>query len=108
MCAGGIVAFDLFHQYVKWEVHLELTTDTIEYRAYIFTPPSIVDIDEDGLMEIVVGTSQGFLYVLNHDGSNRNGWPIQMGQIEGQVLVDDINGDGEIEIVAGNFWMWKS
>ncbi|GMH39270.1 hypothetical protein BSKO_07168 [Bryopsis sp. KO-2023] len=100
--ANGLVVFDLFHKTIKWSLHLELTTDTIDYRAYIFGRPTVVDIDEDGFMEIIVGTSQGFLYVLDHKGRNREGWPIQMGQIEGQVLVADVNGDGEIEIVAAD------
>lgn len=93
--------YDLQRRTLEWQVQLEQTTNTIEYRAYIFTPPTIVDIDQDGFMEIVVGTSQGFVYVLNHKGENREGWPIQMGQVEGKILVDDVNGDGFVEIVAG-------
>lgn len=48
-----------------------------------------------------MGTSMGFLYVLGHDGKPRAGWPLQMGEIQGQALVVDINNDGEVEIVVG-------
>ena len=29
---------------------------------------------------------QGFLYVLDHKGETQEGWPIQMGEIQGQVI----------------------
>ncbi len=34
-------------------------------------------------------------------GTPLPGWPIQMGDIQGQPLVADINNDGELEVVAG-------
>lgn len=34
-------------------------------------------------------------------GTPLPGWPIQMGEIQGQPLVADINNDGELEVVAG-------
>ena len=34
-------------------------------------------------------------------GSTLEGWPIQMGEVQGQVLVGDLNSDGEVEIFAG-------
>ena len=43
----------------------------------------------------------GFLYVLNAKGQPRDGWPIQMGEIQGQALVADLNNDGKLEIFAG-------
>ncbi len=99
----------------------------------------------DGHLEVVVGTSMGFLYVLSgKTGSPLPGWPIQvcaralhrvarscpgqeharcaaspepsrlartlrgknpnhtqMGEVQGQALVLDVNGDGLNEVVAG-------
>ncbi|CAD7696447.1 unnamed protein product [Ostreobium quekettii] len=100
--ASGIVVFDLYHKYVKWTAHLDLSSDKTKFRAYLYTAPTVVDIDGDGNMEVVVGTSYGFLYVLDHLGSSRQGWPKQMAGIEGQALVADLNGDGEVEIFAGD------
>lgn len=34
-------------------------------------------------------------------GSTLEGWPIQMGEVQGQVFVADLNSDGEVEIFAG-------
>ena len=55
---------------------------------------AVVDLDRDGKMEIALGTSVGFLYVLRHDGSTARGWPKQMGEIQAQVAVADLTGTG--------------
>lgn len=36
--------------------------------------------------------SQGFLYVLNHKGETREGWPIQMGDIQAGAAVTELYG----------------
>eukprot|EP00951_Prasinocladus_malaysianus_P003534 scaffold24879_cov34-Prasinocladus_malaysianus.AAC.1 len=41
---------------------------------------------------------QGFLYVLEADGEPREGWPVQMGEIQSQPVVADVNGDGFMEV----------
>lgn len=83
---------------VKWTQHLDLSTDFTKYRAYIYSSPTVVDIDNDGNLEIIVGTSVGFLYVLDNTGQPREGWPVQMGEIQGQPLAADLNGDGFMEV----------
>lgn len=35
---------------------------------------------------------QGFLYVLNHKGETREGWPIQMGDIQAGAAVTELYG----------------
>jgi len=54
-------------------------------------------------MEVILGTSVGFVYVLDSWGSPRPGWPLQMGEVQGQVLVADLNGDGWLEVFAGGW-----
>lgn len=101
--ASGVVVLDLDPHsgfQVKWKQHLDLTTDHLQYRAYVYSSPTLADLDGDGTMEVIIGTSVGFLYVLNADGQPRPGWPIQMGEIQGQVAVADVNDDGFAEIVA--------
>lgn len=100
--AGAIVVFDLHSKTLKWQQHLDLSTDTTTFRAYMYSSPTLVDIDADGKLEVVVGTSMGFLYVLGADGRCRENWPVQMGEIQGQPLVADLNGDGDIEIFAAD------
>ena len=55
--AGAIVVFDLHHRQVKWTQHLDLSTDLTSYRAYIYSAPVLADLDNDGKLEVVVGTS---------------------------------------------------
>ena len=45
-----------------------------------------MDIDGDfGPMEIILGTSAGNLYILDHEGNVKDGWPKSSGSIHGQV-----------------------
>jgi hypothetical protein len=44
-------------RFIKWSQHLDLTTDFTKYRAYVYSSPTLADINRDGKMEIVVGTS---------------------------------------------------
>ena len=55
--AGGIVVFDLMLRQVKWSQHLDLSTDHTQFRAYIYSSPTLIDLDADGQLEIIVGTS---------------------------------------------------
>lgn len=58
--------FDLRTKLFKWQQHLDQTTATTKFTAHMFSSPTLVDLDADGKMEIVVGTSVGFVYVLDH------------------------------------------
>ena len=60
------MVFDLRSKLIKWSQHLDLTTDTTRFKAHIFSPPTLVDVNHDGKLEIIVGTSVGFVYILDH------------------------------------------
>ena len=66
----------------------------------MYSSPTIVDVDHDGKLEIIVGTSVGFVYVLNSQGSVLPGWPVQMGEVQAQVAVADVDGDSYLELAA--------
>ena len=98
--AGGVVVFDLDKAMscgdmwrckpMKWSVHLDLTTDAAKLRAYIYSAPTLIDLDADGSLEVIVGTSVGFIYVLNAAGETLPGFPVQIGEIQGQVAAEDV------------------
>ena len=99
--ANAVVVVDYETLATKWTTQLDLSTDAVTYKAFAYSAPTVVDLDGDGVLEIVLGTSVGFLYVLSGaDGSVKKGWPKQMAEIQGQVSVADLTGDGSPEIVA--------
>lgn len=55
--AGAVVVFSLHTRQIKWIQHLDLSTDHTLYRAYIYSAPTLADLDGDGKLEVIVGTS---------------------------------------------------
>ncbi|WOL02009.1 protein DEFECTIVE IN EXINE FORMATION 1 isoform X1 [Canna indica] len=110
--ASGIVVFNLDTKQVKWTADLDLSVDSGNFRAYIYSSPTVVDLDGDGNMDILVGTSYGLFYILDHHGKVRNKFPLEMAEIQAPVVAADINDDGKIEIVTadthGNVAAWTS
>lgn len=60
---------------------------------------SLSDIDGDGYQEIMYCMQDGSLSALNHDGTTCGGFPIKFGTNSfSQPAIDDIDGDGKLEI----------
>lgn len=110
--ASSIVVFNLDTKQVKWTRDLDLSTDTSTFRAYIYSSPTVVDLDGDGNLDILVGTSFGLFYVMDHQGKIREKFPLEMAEIQGAVVAADINDDGKIELVTtdthGNVAAWTA
>ncbi|KAJ0244275.1 Protein DEFECTIVE IN EXINE FORMATION 1 [Hirschfeldia incana] len=110
--ASSIVVFNLETKQVKWVKELDLSTDNANFRAYIYSSPTVVDLDGDGYLDILVGTSFGLFYAMDHRGNIREKFPLEMAEIQGAVVAADINDDGKIELVTtdshGNVAAWTT
>lgn len=69
-------------------------------------------LDADATLEVAISSQDGKLYVFNHDGTLRPGWPQYMGDALwpdqwvnqcSSPAVHDLNNDGTPEIIVGNF-----
>lgn len=60
--------FNLDTKQVKWTADLDLSVDSGNFRAYVYSSPTVVDLDGDGTLDILVGTSYGLFYIFDHHG----------------------------------------
>jgi len=68
--------------------------------------PALADFDGDNELEIVAVAIHGYdfgqIHVLNLDGENLDGWPVDVdGNTESSPVVADITGDGLLDVVFG-------
>ena len=92
--------------------------DTLDGFPYSFvglrgstSSPAVADLDQNGDLEIVAVTDKQVI-VVNHDGSEFNGWPQEIGEVSSSSIRDmlsspaigDVNGDGDLDIALG--WLW--
>ncbi|GAB4301091.1 MAG: hypothetical protein Kow0068_24160 [Marinilabiliales bacterium] len=92
--AGNVIA--------GWPFVLDDTSSTI---INSYSSPVIADIDLDGDMEIIfcAHDPQGYVFVLNNDGSLYPGFPQVMDNwIYATPMIADINGDNYPEIIAAD------
>jgi WD40 repeat protein len=65
--------------------------------------PTLYDLDDDGVMEIIAGERAypiGYLHIIELDGSEWGGaWPVALDHVPtGTAAVGDVNNDGAVEI----------
>ncbi len=66
--------------------------------------PTLGDVDGDGMLEVFFGAEDGRLYGWNHDGSELDGFPIQMsGEVRGPAIIWDIDDDGLTNVICQNW-----
>jgi hypothetical protein len=69
---------------------------------------AIGDVSGDGLSDVIVPNSKGFLYAFKYDGTIVPGFPLQAENVhvvvgfETSPTLVDIDGDGDMEIFAGS------
>ena len=71
------------------------------------SPPAIGDLDGDGRLEMVWGTTGGDaqVYAFRDNGTLLPGWPVVVPRFtfNAQATLGDIDGDGGVDIVLGGF-----
>jgi hypothetical protein len=68
-----------------------------------FSTPAVADLDNDGTPEVIVGSRDGKLYVVEPDGSPVPGFPfVTGGDITCSPAIGDLDRDGLPEIVFAN------
>lgn len=75
----------------------------------LYHGPTIADIDNDNIIEVIIGDYEGILYCLN--GSNGTvKWTYKYqfigfdGYVDAPTTIGDINGDGKYEIAFVNYY----
>ncbi|MGB9720767.1 MAG: FG-GAP-like repeat-containing protein [bacterium] len=70
---------------------------------------NLADVNNDGNLEIIVGSTNNQIYIWDYQGNVLTGWPVTVGgMVQAKVAVGDIdnNGDKEIVIAARNGYVY--
>lgn len=101
--AAGIVIVDLKTREIVKQKLLSLTKLSSDQPAYLLAPPTVVKLGKHMPMCVIIGSVAGQLHVLQGAELQETlGFPITMDSISAQVAVEDVTGDGFLEMVVGD------
>ncbi len=81
---------------IEWERILD---DTSSYSS-----PALADMDNDSFLDVVIAAGNK-IYVLNNNGANITGFPVNTEAswtIQSSPVIGDINNDGQLDIIIGS------
>jgi hypothetical protein len=106
---GNVTAVDSGKVYV-WDLQGNILPGFPQkiWATWVDGSVAIADVSGDGLSDVIVPTSKGFIYAFKHDGTIVPGFPLEAENVHvvkgfnTSPTVVDIDGDGDIEIFAGS------
>lgn len=70
-------------------------------EGLITSSPTLGDLDNDSKLEVVIGSYDGMIYALNHDGELL--WSFDTGDsVNSSPALGDLDGDGKLEVIVGS------
>ena len=67
------------------------------------SPPTVADIDQDGMPEVLFGNFSGQVHVLNgEDGSLAKSFQVDNGPIQTEPTICDVDSDGDLDFIVYN------
>jgi M6 family metalloprotease-like protein len=88
-------------------------SDYIYYGKFNAASPALGDLDQDGQLEIIIGSNSNQVYAINRDGELLpDYWPVNTSApVQSRPVIGDMNGDGEVDVIAldraGNMYAWN-
>ncbi|HSE18108.1 MAG TPA: Ig-like domain-containing protein [Pyrinomonadaceae bacterium] len=75
------------------------TIDLQNNGAHIQISPAVADLDDDGSPEIVAANDKNQMFIWRANGTLWSGWPKNLAGFMTSIAIDDLNGDGQKEII---------
>jgi hypothetical protein len=98
---GGVIAFDKVGNWLWTRLTYDRNGDGC--TDGVVASPTIVDVDKAGRDEVLYGAFDQRFYMLNDDGTDFTGWPLEYRDtIWSSPVVGDIDGDGQNDIVIAS------